>query len=335
MSSAVGRDRARLFLRCCRRLHPDILLRPGEAVDVGRGPQTGIRDRRLSRRQLRLVASAEEEEETSVSVRHLGGNQSTVAGRALGAGESASASPGDVICLLKGEYPHVVRLEEEEGGGRESEMPPKKVQKQEDRKENKPAVKQQHHGHHHWSAGLLAAMRDPAAVVEEDDEVVAIRDKYPKARHHYLVLPKRQDGVPGSVSGLRREHLPLVRRMHRLGRRLARERHPGSRFLLGYHSAPSMAHLHLHVVSTDFVSDSLRTRKHWNSFNTDFFLPADEVASALEEDGRVEGPDRARARELLATGLRCNRCRYRPRNMPDLKAHLLEHDRGGGGTNQF
>lgn len=42
-------------------------------------------------------------------------------------------------------------------------------------------------------------------------------------------------------------------------------------FKIGYHMSPSMQRLHLHVISTDFNSDYLKTKKHWNSFNTEFF----------------------------------------------------------------
>lgn len=41
----------------------------------------------------------------------------------------------------------------------------------------------------HWSHGLLTSMKDPASVVISAETVVAIKDKYPKAKLHYLVLP--------------------------------------------------------------------------------------------------------------------------------------------------
>lgn len=44
-------------------------------------------------------------------------------------------------------------------------------------------------------------------------------------------------------------------------------------FLIGYHAEPSMLHLHLHVISTDFHSPTLKTPRHWNSFNTKLFIP--------------------------------------------------------------
>lgn len=42
-------------------------------------------------------------------------------------------------------------------------------------------------------------------------------------------------------------------------------------FQIGYHSSPSMQRLHLHVISKDFNSPSLKTKIHWNSYNTKFF----------------------------------------------------------------
>lgn len=44
-------------------------------------------------------------------------------------------------------------------------------------------------------------------------------------------------------------------------------------FKIGYHAEPSMQQVHLHVISTDFNSPSLKTKKHWNSFNTAYFVP--------------------------------------------------------------
>lgn len=46
-------------------------------------------------------------------------------------------------------------------------------------------------------------------------------------------------------------------------------------FKIGYHASPSMQRLHLHVVSNDFESPSLKTKIHWNSFNTELFLSTD------------------------------------------------------------
>lgn len=52
---------------------------------------------------------------------------------------------------------------------------------------------------------------------------------------------------------------------------------------IGFHAKPSMDHLHLHVLSTDFLSPSLKTKKHWNSFNTEHFL----ILSGNSKNGNI------------------------------------------------
>ena len=42
----------------------------------------------------------------------------------------------------------------------------------------------------HWTQGLIASMKDPSLLLCEDDFTVIIKDKYPKAKHHYLIMPK-------------------------------------------------------------------------------------------------------------------------------------------------
>lgn len=34
----------------------------------------------------------------------------------------------------------------------------------------------------------------------------------------------------------------------------------------------STSHVHLHVISQDFDSPCLKNKKHWNSFNTEYFI---------------------------------------------------------------
>lgn len=41
----------------------------------------------------------------------------------------------------------------------------------------------------HWSHGLLQSMKDPNTIVISTDKLIAIKDKYPKAKLHFLVLP--------------------------------------------------------------------------------------------------------------------------------------------------
>ena len=96
-------------------------------------------------------------------------------------------------------------------------------------------------------------------------------------------------------------------------------------FKMGFHLSPSMHRLHMHVISLDFDSQFLKTKKHWNSFNTDFFIPAEKIRDRLEIDGFMREPDPDYIKQLLKTELKCNKCEYEAKNMPDIKAHIQVH----------
>lgn len=46
----------------------------------------------------------------------------------------------------------------------------------------------------HWSEGLLIDLSSPSKWILHNDDIVVIGDKYPKAKFHYLVLPR--DHIP-------------------------------------------------------------------------------------------------------------------------------------------
>lgn len=122
----------------------------------------------------------------------------------------------------------------------------------------------------HWAMGLLKTMEDPKHIVSSDDLVTVIKDVYPKAEFHYLILPKED---VSSLKGIKNDHLRLLNHMEATAKRLIKEeRHECRTFKIGYHAEASMFRLHLHVISDDMNSPSVKTKKHWNSFNTDFFL---------------------------------------------------------------
>lgn len=121
-----------------------------------------------------------------------------------------------------------------------------------------------------WSLGLSDSMKDPKNIVQEDDTVVTITDKYPKANFHFLVLPKENISSLKSVTS---KHKDLLKHMEKVGEKLAKEdKYKGRTFRFGYHAEASMFRLHLHVISDDMDSKCLKTKKHWNSFTTSFFL---------------------------------------------------------------
>ena len=89
----------------------------------------------------------------------------------------------------------------------------------------------------------------------------------------------------------------------------------------GFHSIPSMQRLHLHVISQDFDAVPLKTKKHWNSFTTPFFLSPEHVRAEIVARGEVRVDD-ARAKAMLKQPLRCEACDLTLANIPGLKSHL-------------
>ncbi|KAJ7396740.1 Aprataxin [Pitangus sulphuratus] len=197
----------------------------------------------------------------------------------IGKDEVVQMKPGQVLYIVNNLYPYTVHFAEESG---------KTVTEAEDRTETckrphedssenddaelvprKTMKTKEHSGH--WSQGLKSSMEDPTLQVYKDEKTVVIKDKYPKARYHWLVLPWEPIS---SLKSVTRDHLELLEHMHAVGQKMidqcpARE---SLEFRLGYHAIPSMSQLHLHVISQDFDSRALKTKKHWNSFTTDYFL---------------------------------------------------------------
>ncbi|KAI0531235.1 hypothetical protein KFK09_000788 [Dendrobium nobile] len=156
-------------------------------------------------------------------------------------------------------------------------------------------------------------------VIEISDDFVVLNDLYPKAKKHILVTSR----LPGldCLAEIRREHLPMLQKMHAAGLKWAEQfsRHdPSLVFRLGYHSVPSMRQLHLHVISQDFDSTHLRKKKHWNSFNTPFFRDSIDVQEEIKMNGLATIKDE----KLLSSELRCHHCKSAHPNLPRLKSHI-------------
>ncbi|EMP37550.1 Aprataxin [Chelonia mydas] len=77
------------------------------------------------------------------------------------------------------------------------------------------------------------------AQVYKDERVVIIKDKYPKARYHWLILP--WDSI-SSLKSVTKEHLELLEHMHAVGEKLIQQclDKDSLEFRLGYHAIPSM-----------------------------------------------------------------------------------------------
>ena len=174
-----------------------------------------------------------------------------------------------------------------------------------------------------WSGVLTTDMFKPENILKEDDHVVIIRDKYPKSLHHYLTIPKEKINF---LTDLDASHIGLLKHMALFAEQFVRSlpgvSSKGAEVRMGFHAIPSMQQLHMHVISTDFRGAGLKTKKHWNSFNTDYFVDSKRLVEQLEVNGKV-GFDKSKYAEMLNRPLSCHRCQKAVANMTQLKDHIL------------
>ncbi|KAI1326853.1 HIT domain-containing protein [Xylariaceae sp. FL0255] len=203
--------------------------------------------------------------------------------------------------------------------------------------------------------GLGAYTNDPASfpssrVIYYNEHFVAINDLYPKSTVHALLLPRSPHSrlhpfdafedaeflasVQAETAKLK--HLVAKELQRRYGWFSAQDKRreqvlngevdaetlPKGRdwekeLLVGIHAHPSMNDLHVHVLSRDMISDCMRHRKHYQSFNTEFLIDVADFPLAADDPRRHLGH--------FAEDMKCWRCgRNFENKFKKLKDHLDE-----------
>ncbi|KAK0664174.1 Aprataxin-like protein [Lasiodiplodia hormozganensis] len=193
-------------------------------------------------------------------------------------------------------------------------------------------------------------------VIDYNDEFVIINDLFPKSVIHCLILPRDKtktlvhpfeafedaqfleackteaERVKKMVgSELRRRYGRFSKQERARIEAMESENPPDEEqlppgrdwtadLLVGIHAGPSMANLHVHVLSPDRHSACLKHRKHYNSFSTPFLVPLDAFPLAKDDARRHPGEGGYLNREF-----QCWRCqRSFGKSMQKLKEHLAE-----------
>lgn len=128
----------------------------------------------------------------------------------------------------------------------------------------------------------------------KDENVLIIKDGFPKALRHYLIIPKSPDKTqihPLLVFQKDPQFYKMIEEYVTKTKKLIMDdlfaagllkfdktdtlatHEFMNRFIkAGVHSIPSLSNLHIHVITQDFYSSRLKHKKHYNSFTTEFFV---------------------------------------------------------------
>jgi aprataxin len=207
-------------------------------------------------------------------------------------------------------------------------------------------------------SGLLAYIKDPTLhptqVISHSADFVLIRDLYPKATVHLLLLPRNPSKyllhpheaftdpeflskcrtAVTSAAQLAAKELqrllgqfsttdaPRLAALEKGDETIPQGRDWSKEIRIGAHAHPSMTHLHIHIISRDMHSECLRHRKHYNSFNTDFFIPLEDYPLREEDERRSTKHQNANLKDV---SFKCWRCgRNFGNRFKELKGHLEE-----------
>lgn len=101
------------------------------------------------------------------------------------------------------------------------------------------------------------------------------------------------------------------------------------RIKMGYHALPSFEPLHIHILTDDFNSTWLKTRRQWNTFNSAFFLDCSSIEEWLSSNYNIEDllPDNEELEIYLRNPIKCLHCQSAMKDIRTLKAHLAAEHR--------
>ena len=189
---------------------------------------------------------------------------------------------------------------------------------------------------------LEESMNNKMMEIFKDNEFICIKDKYPKALFHALIIPISDDHrLLLSVAQILALNncLTFLRRIQKFSLKVI-DLLPNSinkyNLQLGFHAIQTFKPLHMHIISKDFSTNNLNKKQIWNSFNTSYFIALDDLINHFEKDLNYGQRDYFSTdifqiknikylESLLLSNIACNVCKKEQVNLVILKEHLLTH----------
>jgi aprataxin len=162
----------------------------------------------------------------------------------------------------------------------------------------------------------------PVEVPYYDNNLILLNNKFPKSKIHLMIIPR----IPiASVWELNSSHLGLL---DQFSKRLDifQKNNSQVQFQAGFHAIPSILQLHLHVISEDFISPCLVTKKHYLSHTTPYLIDLENVIESIQKKGKFNHIlNKGQFLDLVNGDIVCHKCKTVLNDMATLKNHLLTH----------
>lgn len=175
---------------------------------------------------------------------------------------------------------------------------------------------------------------NPENAVYKDKDFVVISDGFPKSTIHYLILPtdKSKNLTKSPIKLLNQDPdfykkcTEIVSKVesivaNELSKKWNCNVNTAKQYIKsGMHAIPSMAHMHIHVLSTDLDSARLKRAEHYTSFTTKFFVPFSDIPSLKPDCDEFNEP---LIKSMIKEDLICHYCGQNfKRSFTQLKTHL-------------
>ncbi|KAH8326599.1 hypothetical protein KR067_010706 [Drosophila pandora] len=175
---------------------------------------------------------------------------------------------------------------------------------------------------------LSRKLKDKRNFIIESDRAVVIKADFPKSQYHFRVVAKEE---LRDVTQLNGDHLPLLDHLMDLAHEVIEKQDhlEPHHFRIGFKVNTFWNRLNLHVISDDFYSVAMKYVRHWNSFNSELFMPFHVAHLMLSLQGSIDPISEEKCKELkLKLPLHCNQCEFETNLLLDLKLHLFQHWQG-------